>query len=64
WGGASWMAIVMAAILVSYLVLVPLSKAGAADEPAPPTAVMKLPRESFAGAPESAPRRRITGNLE
>lgn len=40
WGGASWMAIAMAAILVGYLVLVPLSKAGAADEPAPPTAVM------------------------
>ncbi len=40
WGGASWMAIAMAMILVGYLVLVPLSKAGAADEPAPPTAVM------------------------
>jgi len=40
WGGASWTAILIAAVLVAYLVLVPLRKAGAADEPAPPTAVM------------------------
>jgi putative OPT family oligopeptide transporter len=40
WAGASWTAILIAAVLVAYLVLVPLSKAGAPDEPAPPTAVM------------------------
>ena len=44
WAGfgdiAPWVAIPIAAILVAYLVYVPLSKAGAADEPAPPTAVM------------------------
>ncbi len=40
WAGASWLAILIAAVLVAYLVLVPLSKSGAADEPAPPTAVM------------------------
>jgi putative OPT family oligopeptide transporter len=33
-------AIVFALALAAYLILVPLSKAGAADEPAPPTAVM------------------------
>jgi hypothetical protein len=35
-----WMSIVAAAVLVWYLIAVPLRKAGAADEPAPPTAVM------------------------
>jgi putative OPT family oligopeptide transporter len=39
-GIAPWMAIVALALLASALVFVPLSKAGAADEPAPPTAVM------------------------
>ena len=37
---APWMALLAFAILAGYLVLVPLRKAGAADEPAPPTAVM------------------------
>ncbi len=37
---APWMAIPIAAFLVWYLIAVPLRKAGAADEPAPPTAVM------------------------
>lgn len=37
---ASPTAILFAIILAAYLVLVPLSKAGAADEPAPPVAVM------------------------
>ncbi len=37
---APWMAIPVAAFLVWYLVAIPLRKAGAADEPAPPTAVM------------------------
>ncbi len=37
---APWMAIPVAAFLVWYLIAVPLRKAGAADEPAPPTAVM------------------------
>jgi putative OPT family oligopeptide transporter len=37
---APWMALPVAAFLVWYLVAVPLRKAGAADEPAPPTAVM------------------------
>ena len=37
---APWLAIPIAAVLVGYLVFVPLRKAGAADEPAPPTAVM------------------------
>jgi len=37
---ASPMAIAFAVILAAYLVMVPLSKAGSADEPAPPTAVM------------------------
>jgi hypothetical protein len=35
-----WLSIVAAAVLVWYLTAVPLRKAGAADEPAPPTAVM------------------------
>ena len=39
-GVAPWLAIPVLAILAAYLILVPLSKAGAADEPAPPTAVM------------------------
>jgi putative OPT family oligopeptide transporter len=39
-GIASWLALPVFAILALYLVFVPLSKAGAADEPAPPTAVM------------------------
>jgi putative OPT family oligopeptide transporter len=37
---APWLAIPIAAVLVWYLIRVPLSKAGDADEPAPPTAVM------------------------
>ena len=37
---APWLALVALAILAAYLILVPLSKAGAADEPAPPTAIM------------------------
>jgi putative OPT family oligopeptide transporter len=37
---ASWLALPVFAILAAYLILVPLSKAGAPDEPAPPTAVM------------------------
>jgi putative OPT family oligopeptide transporter len=37
---APWLAIPVFAVLAGYLVFVPLSKAGAADEPAPPTAVM------------------------
>lgn len=37
---AGWLAIPVFLILALYLVRVPLSKAGAADEPAPPTAVM------------------------
>jgi putative OPT family oligopeptide transporter len=36
---APWIAIPVAAFLVWYLIAVPLRKAGAADEPAPPTAV-------------------------
>ncbi|HVO12936.1 MAG TPA: oligopeptide transporter, OPT family [Vicinamibacteria bacterium] len=39
-GVAPWLAIPAGLFLVVYLVLRPLSKAGAADEPAPPTAVM------------------------
>jgi hypothetical protein len=35
-----WLSIVAAAVLVWYLIAVPLRKAGDADEPAPPTAVM------------------------
>jgi putative OPT family oligopeptide transporter len=37
---AGWLALVVFVILASYLIFVPLGKAGAADEPAPPTAVM------------------------
>lgn len=37
---ASWLALAVFAILAWYLIFVPLRKAGAADEPAPPTAVM------------------------
>jgi putative OPT family oligopeptide transporter len=39
-GVASWLAIAVFAVLLAYLYYVPLSKAGAPDEPAPPTAVM------------------------
>jgi uncharacterized membrane protein YeaQ/YmgE (transglycosylase-associated protein family) len=39
-GAASWLALLVFAILTAYLVFVPLRKAGAPDEPAPPTAVM------------------------
>jgi len=35
-----WMSLVAAAVLVWYLIAVPLRKAGQPDEPAPPTAVM------------------------
>jgi putative OPT family oligopeptide transporter len=37
---ASWLALVVFAVLIGYLVLVPLGKAGSPDEPPPPTAVM------------------------
>lgn len=37
---APWLAIPVAAFLIWYLIAVPLRKAGAADEPAPPTAVI------------------------
>jgi putative OPT family oligopeptide transporter len=37
---ASWLAIPIFVILALYLIYVPLSKAGRADEPAPPTAMM------------------------
>ncbi len=37
---ASWLAIVFFAVLAAYLIYVPLSKAGKANQPAPPTAVM------------------------
>jgi uncharacterized oligopeptide transporter (OPT) family protein len=37
---APWLAIPVFIILITYLVRVPLSKAGSPDEPAPPTAVM------------------------
>ena len=37
---ASWLAIPIFAILALYLIYIPLSKAGRADEPAPPTAMM------------------------
>jgi hypothetical protein len=37
---APWMALPVLAFLVWYLIVVPLRKAGDADEPAPPTAVM------------------------
>jgi putative OPT family oligopeptide transporter len=39
-GIAGWLALPVFAILALYLIRVPLSKAGAPDEPAPPTAVM------------------------
>ncbi|MGA9118961.1 MAG: oligopeptide transporter, OPT family [Bacteroidota bacterium] len=39
-GVAPWMALVVFAILAGYLIFVPLRKAGAPDEPAPPTAIM------------------------
>ena len=39
-GIAPWLAIPVFVILAAYLVFVPLRKAGAPDEPAPPTAVM------------------------
>jgi len=37
---APWLALPVAAFLIWYLIAIPLRKAGAADEPAPPTAVM------------------------
>jgi putative OPT family oligopeptide transporter len=37
---ASWLALAVFAILAAYMVFIPLSKAGAPDEPAPPTAIM------------------------
>jgi putative OPT family oligopeptide transporter len=37
---APWLAIPVVALLAAYLIYVPLGKAGAADEPAPPTAIM------------------------
>jgi hypothetical protein len=37
---APWLAIPVMVVLLVYLVLRPLAKAGSADEPAPPTAVM------------------------
>ncbi|HVN48138.1 MAG TPA: oligopeptide transporter, OPT family, partial [Bacteroidota bacterium] len=37
---AGWLAIPVFAVLALYLIYIPLSKAGKADEPAPPTAVM------------------------
>jgi putative OPT family oligopeptide transporter len=37
---ASWLAIPIFAVLALYLIYIPLSKAGRADEPAPPTAMM------------------------
>jgi hypothetical protein len=37
---APWLAIVVLAILAAYMIFVPLRKAGAADEPEPPTAIM------------------------
>jgi hypothetical protein len=39
-GISSWLAIVAFVILAGYMIMVPLRKAGAPDEPAPPTAVM------------------------
>ena len=39
-GVAPWLAIVVLVILAAYMIFVPLRKAGAADEPAPPTAIM------------------------
>jgi putative OPT family oligopeptide transporter len=35
-----WLAIPVAAVIAWYLIAIPLRKAGAADEPAPPTAIM------------------------
>jgi hypothetical protein len=40
WAYSGPMALVFALVLAWYLVYMPLSKAGAADEPAPPVAVM------------------------
>ena len=40
WAFSGSTAIFFAVVLAAYLIFVPLSKAGAADEPAPPTAVM------------------------
>jgi putative OPT family oligopeptide transporter len=40
WGLARPMAIPIALVLIAYLIWMPLGKAGAPDEPAPPTAVM------------------------
>ena len=37
---AGWLALAVFAVLIVYMIFVPLRKAGAADEPAPPTAVM------------------------
>jgi putative OPT family oligopeptide transporter len=37
---AGWLAIAVFAVLIAYLIIVPLRKAGAADEPAPPSAVV------------------------
>ncbi len=37
---APWLAIAFFAVLASYLIFVPLKKAGSPDEPAPPTAMM------------------------
>jgi putative OPT family oligopeptide transporter len=39
-GVASWLAVPVLIVLVSYLVMVPLSKAGRPDEPPPPTVIM------------------------
>ncbi len=39
-GVAPWLAIPALLVLAGYLIMLPLRKAGAADEPAPPTAVM------------------------
>jgi hypothetical protein len=37
---APWLAVPVLLFLVWYLVAIPIGKAGAADEPAPPTAIM------------------------
>ena len=37
---APWLAIPVLAFLAWYLIAIPLRKAGAADKPAPPTAIM------------------------
>ena len=39
-GIAPWMALVVFAVLTLYMIAMPLRKAGAPDEPAPPTAIM------------------------